>query len=460
MNRGNTPPGDERDSASARNPAAAKPTDPSALRPASSRPTIVASTDPQATKHRIGSGLPVQPPPLATARRPLRPSPPFLGSTKGTLGSATSLPGSTSAIDDDDASTPSAAMAKLATPLYSGSKIAGRPDPAAKVQPSVPGASMSVRAKTEQVKAEIAKVVPPRPDATPALSPALARLAGTGFPSSSTTGRIAPGAGDPEQLLSGRPTDGHGASLMEQRRITPRSPRAALQPENVPPPKRLPEPSRPSRRARNPLVIVGNAIFTLLILALLVGGGAIVVGKSRFEAPGPLAEDKVVTIPPRSGMMEIADLLQREGVIDEHRLVFAGGVLAMKARSGLKAGEYLFQKHASVRDVVETIVDGKVVQHQLTDSGRLDLRADRRAAPGERFALRQHQGSAARRQPVAGQLLLPSRLLARADDRAHASGAGSPDAGSLGAPQSRSAGAHARTAAHPRVDHREGNRQA
>jgi UPF0755 protein len=225
---------------------------------------------------------------------------------------------------------------------------------------------MSVRAKTEQVKAEIAKVVPPRPDATPALSPALARLAGIGLPSSSTAGRFAAGAGDPEQLLSGRPTDGHGASLMEQRRITPRSPRAALQPENVPPPKRVPEPSRPSRRARNPLVIVGNAIFTLLILALLVGGGAIVVGKSRFEAPGPLAEDKVVTIPPRSGMMEIADLLQREGVIDEHRLVFAGGVLAMNARSGLKAGEYLFQKHASVRDVVETIVDGKVVQHQIT----------------------------------------------------------------------------------------------
>ena len=32
----------------------------------------------------------------------------------------------------------------------------------------------------------------------------------------------------------------------------------------------------------------------------------------------------------------------------------------------LKAGEYLFTKRASVRDVVETIVEGKVVQHQLT----------------------------------------------------------------------------------------------
>ncbi len=154
---------------------------------------------------------------------------------------------------------------------------------------------------------------------------------------------------------------------MDQKRITPRSPRVALQPENVPAPAKPPPlASRPSRRARNPLVIIGNAIFTLLILVLVVGGGAVVVGKTRFEAPGPLQEDKVVTIPPRSGMMDIADLLQSEGVIDEHRLIFAGGVLALKARGGLKAGEYLFQKHASVRDVVETIVEGKVVQHQLT----------------------------------------------------------------------------------------------
>ena len=76
--------------------------------------------------------------------------------------------------------------------------------------------------------------------------------------------------------------------------------------------------------------------------------------------------DKIVNIPPRAGLVEIADLLQREGVIDEHRLVFIGGVFALKARSELKSGEYLFPKRASVRDVVETMVEGKVVQHLIT----------------------------------------------------------------------------------------------
>ena len=41
-------------------------------------------------------------------------------------------------------------------------------------------------------------------------------------------------------------------------------------------------------------------------------------------------------------------------------------MLALKARSELKSGEYAFQKHASLRDVIATIVEGKVVQHAVT----------------------------------------------------------------------------------------------
>ena len=55
----------------------------------------------------------------------------------------------------------------------------------------------------------------------------------------------------------------------------------------------------------------------------------------------------------------------REGVIDQP-WVFIGGVLVLKAREDLKAGEYQFKAHASLRDVVATIVEGKVVAHQVT----------------------------------------------------------------------------------------------
>ncbi len=148
--------------------------------------------------------------------------------------------------------------------------------------------------------------------------------------------------------------------MSERPPISPRSPRAALEPEQVPPP-----PKR-SERARNPFVIVGNAIITILLIGMLGTGAAYYYGKKTIEAPGPLQEDKTVVIPSRAGMTDIADVLQREGVIDNNRWAFIGAVFALKARGELKPGEYAFQKKASLRDVIGTIVEGKVVQHSVT----------------------------------------------------------------------------------------------
>jgi len=148
--------------------------------------------------------------------------------------------------------------------------------------------------------------------------------------------------------------------MSERPPISPRSPRAALEPEQVPPPPRR------SERARNPFVVVGNAIITV-VLVLMIGAGAIYFyGRQKIEAPGPLQEDKIVNIPLRAGMTDIADILQREGVIDNNRWAFIGSVFALKARSELKPGEYSFQKNASLRDVIGTMVEGKVVQHAVT----------------------------------------------------------------------------------------------
>src|SRR6201987_1366058 len=148
--------------------------------------------------------------------------------------------------------------------------------------------------------------------------------------------------------------------MSERPPISPRSPRAALEPEQVPPP-----PKR-SERARNPFVVIGNAIITILLIGMIGTGAAYYYGKKIIEAPGPLQEDKTVVIPSRAGMTDIADVLQREGVIDNNRWAFIGAVFALKARSELKPGEYAFQKNASLRDVIGTIVEGKVVQHAVT----------------------------------------------------------------------------------------------
>jgi UPF0755 protein len=133
-----------------------------------------------------------------------------------------------------------------------------------------------------------------------------------------------------------------------------------LEPEQVPPP-----PKR-SDRARNPFVIVGNAVITIILVLMIGGGGVYVYGKKMLESPGPLAEDKTVNIPARSKTRDIAETLQREGVIDVNPWAFLGATFALKASSELKPGEYAFQKNASLRDVIGIIVEGKVVQHAVT----------------------------------------------------------------------------------------------
>jgi UPF0755 protein len=159
---------------------------------------------------------------------------------------------------------------------------------------------------------------------------------------------------DAEQPGTREDAGGRGTS-----RLSPRSPRAALEPERISHPAR-----QHSKRARHPIVVAGNAVLTIIVLLAIVSGLALAVGKQRFEAPGPLESEKIVNIP-RGGIKDIAELLQREGVIDQP-WVFMGGVLAMKAHDELKYGEYLFQRHASLRDVVDTLVEGKVIQHQVT----------------------------------------------------------------------------------------------
>ncbi|MFO1108824.1 MAG: endolytic transglycosylase MltG [Bradyrhizobium sp.] len=148
--------------------------------------------------------------------------------------------------------------------------------------------------------------------------------------------------------------------MSERPPISPRSPRAALEPEQVPPP-----PKR-SERARNPFVVVGNAIITILILLMIGLGVSYYYGRQILESAGPLREDKVVNIPARAGKRDISDVLQKEGVINVNPWIFIGSVYALKASSDLKPGEYLFQKNASLRDVIGTIVEGKVVQHAIT----------------------------------------------------------------------------------------------
>ncbi|MCK0208746.1 endolytic transglycosylase MltG [Starkeya koreensis] len=145
-------------------------------------------------------------------------------------------------------------------------------------------------------------------------------------------------------------------------------PAASAPPAAAPPaaaPAKPEKVRRPSRWARHPLVAAGSAFFTLLLVAIVLGGGALWVGKSRYQAVGPLAEDKAVIVPNEYGVMDIADLLVRQGVIED-KWVFVGAAMGTRASSKLKAGEYEFAQGASIQQVLDTLVSGKVIEYTVT----------------------------------------------------------------------------------------------
>ncbi len=177
--------------------------------------------------------------------------------------------------------------------------------------------------------------------------------------------RLAAEAGEPYPPLSEQVVNGITAASAtavkrpDGNRAAPRSPRDALEPD------RIEMPARRSARARHPLVIAGNAVITLFLILAVAAGYVLYVGKQRFEAPGPLAQDRIVNIPRGSGLRDVSDVLARNGVIDQP-WVFVAGVLLLKTHEGLKAGEYQFKAHASLNDVVTMLSEGKVLVHQIS----------------------------------------------------------------------------------------------
>src|SRR2546430_11497412 len=114
--------------------------------------------------------------------------------------------------------------------------------------------------------------------------------------------------------------------MSERPPISPRSPRAALEPEQVPPP-----PKR-SERARNPFVVIGNAIITILIILMIGAGTVYYYGREKLETPGPLRGDKIVNNSSRARKRDNAHALLRRGVINGNPPAFIGGVVAVQAR--------------------------------------------------------------------------------------------------------------------------------
>ena len=152
-----------------------------------------------------------------------------------------------------------------------------------------------------------------------------------------------------------------GQRTTPPRPIMPKTASEALRPEQgTPPPVRA-----RSRHSRNQFIVFLNFVLSAIVLLVLAAVVAVYFGKQAFDGPGPSETVSTIVIKPNTGVQDIAEQLQRRGLISDARL-FQLGLRAHGNQAKLKAGEYEIKAHASMRDIMELLKSGKSVLYSIT----------------------------------------------------------------------------------------------
>jgi len=146
--------------------------------------------------------------------------------------------------------------------------------------------------------------------------------------------------------------------------VLPRSPAEALEPTRPPEPPERDEPEPDP----HPFLRMLDGLVTFFFLLACLFVGVFYWVKVQFDQPGPLATSTVVVIPKGEGVSAIAERLERDGVIADRRIFMTSILYFMylKGQGSLKAGEYEFRKYATMRSVLDTMVEGKSIEHKVT----------------------------------------------------------------------------------------------
>jgi UPF0755 protein len=110
-----------------------------------------------------------------------------------------------------------------------------------------------------------------------------------------------------------------------------------------------------------------KSLLFLIVLAILVAG-VIEWGIAAFNAPGPAAKsgkETVVIIKSGVGVHGTSQTLASAGVL-QYPQVFEVGARISGKSAAIKAGEYAIPSHASMRNILDELVQGKSIQHKVT----------------------------------------------------------------------------------------------
>ncbi|MGK6312758.1 endolytic transglycosylase MltG [Neorhizobium sp. DT-125] len=141
--------------------------------------------------------------------------------------------------------------------------------------------------------------------------------------------------------------------------IIPKSPNEALKPE------RVPEPPRRSKKARSQVVIFLNFVMTMVVVICVAAVAGFYYMISAFQDPGPLEANTHFMVRPGAGLAEIASNLERNGIISDARVFRYVTASYLRGGETLKAGEYEIKAHASMKDIMEVLEEGRSILYSV-----------------------------------------------------------------------------------------------
>ncbi len=117
----------------------------------------------------------------------------------------------------------------------------------------------------------------------------------------------------------------------------------------------------------HPVLAFFNALFMLTFFTVCVVFVLFYFFRVQFDRPGPLPASTVVVIPKGEGVSGIAERLERDDVIADRGLFMTSIVYFnyLRGHGALKAGEYEFRKAATMRQVLDTLVQGRSIDHKV-----------------------------------------------------------------------------------------------
>ncbi len=149
--------------------------------------------------------------------------------------------------------------------------------------------------------------------------------------------------------------------------VVPRSPSEVLEPE------RAPEPPSGSRQIshQRPTVVFLSRLLTFLLILLPAVAGLFFLIRQQFDRAGPVNYPTVFVVEKREGVSGIARRLEQDGIINSDSLLPGRWIFLIAARhfgvhDKIKAGEFQIRANASVRDILDTLVEGKSILYSIS----------------------------------------------------------------------------------------------